>query len=344
MIVVMKEKATAKEISKVAEAIKQSGLWAYILKGNERTIINITGDERRLEHSKVLTLDGVERVLTVSPPFRLASRNFKAQDTLIKLGKEKNKCVTIGGKDTFTVIAGPCAVESEEQIFETARKLKKIGVNILRGGAYKPRTSPYSFKGLGKKGLDLLTQVKKELDLYIATELLYLKELDYLLNVADIIQIGARNMQNYEVLEEVGKLDKPVLLKRGFSNTIEELLLSAEHILVKGNKNIILCERGIRTFEKYTRNTLDISAVPVIRHLSHLPIIIDPSHACGERDFVPSLCYAATASGANGIIVEVHPNPQAALCDGGQSLTIKNFSVMYHTIKNIAKVLNKTLN
>ncbi len=272
--------------------------------------------------------------------FKLSSRNSRKEDTVITLADN----VSIGAKDRFTVIAGPCAVESEEQLFTVATAVKNIGVNILRAGAYKPRTSPYSFRGLGKEGLKILADVKIKINLKIITELLYIKNLQEVVEVADIIQIGSRNMQNYELLEEVGKLNKPVLLKRGFSNTIEEFLLSAEYIMLKGNRNIILCERGIRTFEKYTRNTLDISAIPLIKRLSHLPIIVDPSHAAGDRELVPSLSYAAIASGANGIMVEVHPNPQSALCDGTQSLTLNSFETMYNTIKRIAKVIDKVIN
>lgn len=272
--------------------------------------------------------------------FKLTAKNCNPEGTVIKLSDN----VSIGAKDRFTIIAGPCAVESEDQLFTIAKEIKNIGVNILRGGAYKPRTSPYSFRGLGKEGLKLLAEVKNKIGLKVTTELLYIKNIEEVVEVADIIQIGSRNMQNYELLEEVGKLNKPVLLKRGFSNTIEELLLSSEYIMLKGNKNVILCERGIRTFEKYTRNTLDIAAIPVIKRLSHLPIIIDPSHAAGKDALVPDLSYAATAAGADGIIVEVHNNPKTAMCDGEQSLTFKSFDTMYNTIRNISQVLGKTLN
>ncbi|MFN7182232.1 MAG: 3-deoxy-7-phosphoheptulonate synthase [Planctomycetota bacterium] len=273
-------------------------------------------------------------------PFKLVAKNDSASTTVVRLSDE----VSIGCQDKFTVIAGPCAVESEEQLVACAYQLKNTGVNILRGGAFKPRTSPYSFRGLGKKALILLARIKKETGLKIITELLYIKDIEDVTEVADIIQIGSRNMQNYELLEEVGKLTKPVLLKRGFSNTIEELLLSAEYIMLKGNTNIILCERGIRTFEKYTRNTLDISAVPIIKQISHLPVIVDPSHACGKQSLVPSLSLSAVAAGADGIIVEVHPDPSNALCDGVQSLDIDSFKKMYQTIKSVALVLGKSLN
>ncbi len=272
-------------------------------------------------------------------PFKLTAKGSKTHNTIIALSDN----ISIGSSDKFVIIAGPCAVESEEQLFTIAKELKGIGVNILRGGAYKPRTSPYSFQGLKEEGLKLLVDVKKKTGLKVITELLYIKDIDKVLEVADIIQIGSRNMQNYELLEEVGKLNKPILLKRSFGSTIEELLLSAEYIILKGNTNVILCERGIRTFEKYTRNTLDISAVPVIKRLSHLPIIVDPSHAAGESALVPFLSFAATAVGADGIIVEVHHDPQKALCDGSQSLNIDNFKKMYHTIKNIASVLDKSI-
>jgi 3-deoxy-7-phosphoheptulonate synthase len=338
MIIVMKPRASAKEIKYVLRAIEKGGFKPHLSKGEETTIIGVIGDERKLDPVPFQLLPGVERVIPVLKPFKLASRDFKSANTIVHVANG----VSIGGNH-FTVIAGPCAVESFEQVLETAEKVKKAGAAILRGGAYKPRTSPYSFQGLGPEGLKILKEAKKKTGLPIITEVLSEYDVELVSETADILQIGARNMQNFSLLDAVGKQKKPVLLKRGMMSTIEELLLSAEYILSRGNHHVILCERGIRTFEKSTRNTLDISAVPVIKKQSHLPVIVDPSHAAGVQEYVPDLAKAAVAVGADGIMVEVHPHPDKALCDGQESLTPEQFEKLMKEIRPLAKVLGKKL-
>ncbi len=333
MIVVMKTGAPMKQVSAVLKVIESHGFKPHLSKGEEATIIGVIGDERTLDAAIFSILPGVDRVIPILKPFKLASREFKAKDTVIHVDD-----VTIGG-GTFTLMAGPCAVESAEQTLETARRVKKSGAVILRGGAFKPRTSPYSFQGLGKKGLEILAEARKETGLPVVTEVMSIEDVPVVAEYADILQVGARNMQNFNLLDCVGRQDKPVLLKRGMSSTIEELLLSAEYILSRGNPNVILCERGIRTFEKYTRNTFDISAVPVIKKLSHLPIILDPSHAAGVRDYVAPLARASVAIGADGIMIEVHPHPEKALCDGQESLTPDEFEKLVGELRPIAKAV-----
>jgi 3-deoxy-7-phosphoheptulonate synthase len=333
MIIVMKSGVSMKEVSAVLKHIEASGFKPHLSKGEETTVIGVIGDERKVDGANFATLPGVEKVIPILKPYKLASRDFKKKDTVIPVGD-----VRIGG-GTFTVMAGPCAVESLEQTVECARKVKKGGAHILRGGAYKPRTSPYSFQGLGQKGLEILAEARKETGLPIITEVMAVEDVGLVAKFADILQIGARNMQNFNLLDAVGKQEKPVLLKRGLSSTIEEWLLCAEYILSRGNPHVMLCERGIRTFEKATRNTLDISAVPVIKMLSHLPIIIDPSHATGVRELVGPLAKAAVAVGADGVLIEVHPHPEKALCDGPQSLTPEMFEQLVHELKPIAKAV-----
>lgn len=337
MIIVMKASASMKQTSHVLKVIEDHGFKPHLSKGEETTIIGVIGDERKLDAANFATLPGVERVIPILKPFKLASRDFKPKDTIVHVGS-----VAIGGGH-FTVMAGPCAVESQEQVTETARRVKEAGAVILRGGAFKPRTSPYSFQGLGKKGLEILAEAKRATGLAVVTEVMSVEDVPLVAEYADILQIGARNMQNFNLLDAAGRQPKPVLLKRGMMSTIEELLLSAEYILSRGNPNVILCERGIRTFEKYTRNTLDIAAVPVIKKLSHLPIIIDPSHAVGVRDYVAPLARAAVAAGADGIIVEVHPEPEKALCDGQESLTPQEFEALMRDIRPIAKAVGLDL-
>jgi len=298
MIIVMKAGATVKDVGAVLKHVEDLGCKPHLSKGEETTIIGVIGDERKLDAANFVTLHGVERVIPIMKPFKLASRDFKHKDTIVKVDD-----VTIG-PDTFTVMAGPCAVESMEQTLETARKVKKAGAHILRGGAFKPRSSPYSFQGLGKQGLEILAAAKKETGLPIVTEVMSVEDVPLVAEYADILQVGARNMQNFNLLDAVGRQPRPVLLKRGMMSTIEELLLSAEYILSRGNSGVILCERGVRTFEKYTRNTLDISLVPVVKKMSHLPVIIDPSHASGVREYVPALARAAAAVGADGLMLE----------------------------------------
>ncbi len=337
MIIVMKAGASMKETSHILKVIEGHGLKPHLSKGDETTIIGVIGDERKIDGANFSTLPGVERVIPILKPFKLASRDFQMKDTVVKVGN-----VTIGGGH-FTIMAGPCAVESLEQVIETAQRVKKAGAVILRGGAFKPRTSPYAFQGLGKKGLEILAEARKQTGLPIVTEVMSVEDVPLVAEYADVLQIGARNMQNFNLLDACGRQPKPVLLKRGMMSTIEELLLSAEYILSRGNRNVILCERGIRTFEKYTRNTFDISAVPVVKKLSHLPIVMDPSHAAGVRDYVGALAKASVAVGADGMIVEVHPHPEKALCDGQESLTPAEFETLIKEIRPIAKAVGLTL-
>lgn len=337
MIVVMQLKATAKQVGGVIKKIEELGFKPHMSEGEEKTIIGLVGSDRHVDPQVFTILPGVEQIIPILRPFKLASREFKPKDSVIHINGLK-----IGGEEVI-VMAGPCAVESKEQVLETAIAVKKAGAKILRGGAFKPRTSPYSFQGLGKQGLEFLAYAKYKTGLYIVTEVLEPKDVPLVSQYADILQIGARNMQNFALLEEVGKISKPVLLKRGMSSTLEELLLSAEYILSNGNYNVILCERGIRTFEKYTRNTLDISAVPVIKKLSHLPVIVDPSHSTGQKDLVNPISKAAIAAGADGLIIEVHPHPDKALCDGPQSLTVTEFEKLMKELKAITEAVGRKL-
>ncbi len=337
MIVVMQQKATAKQVGGVIKKIEELGFKPHLSQGEEKTIIGLVGSDRRIDPQLLTILPGVEQVVPILRPFKLASREFKPKDSVVNINGLK-----IGG-DKVIVMAGPCAVESKEQVWETAVAVQKAGAKILRGGAFKPRTSPYSFQGLGKAGLEILAFAKEKTGLYIVTEVLEPGDVGLVSEYADILQIGARNMQNFALLEEVGKINKPILLKRGMSSSIEELLLSAEYILSNGNYNVILCERGIRTFEKYTRNTLDISAVPLIKKLSHLPVIVDPSHSTGQKDLVNPVSKAAIAAGADGLIIEVHPHPDKALCDGYQSLTFIEFEKLMKELKAITEAVGRVL-
>ena len=337
MIIVMRSGAPMKEVSAVLKTIEDNGLKPHVSKGKETTVIGVIGDERKLDEAAFSSLPGVERVVAVLKPFKLASRDFQVQGTVVQVGS------TSIGPETFTIMAGPCAVESMEQVMEAAHRVREAGATILRGGAFKPRTSPYAFQGLGKKGLEILQAASKETGLAVVTEVMSVETVPLVAEYADLLQIGARNMQNFNLLDAVGKQEKPVLLKRGMSSTIEEWLLSAEYILSHGNRNVILCERGVRTFEKYTRNTLDISAVPVVKKFSHLPIIVDPSHAAGVRDYVGPLGRAAVAVGADGVMIEVHPDPGKAMCDGQQSLTPDEFKVLADEMRALAKVVGKRM-
>jgi 3-deoxy-7-phosphoheptulonate synthase len=319
MIIVMKSGATMKEVSSVLKQIEAHGFKPHMSKGEETTVIGVIGDERKLDLTNFQTLPGVEKVIPILKPYKLASRDFQKKDTVVKVGEH----VRIGG-GTFTVMAGPCAVESLEQTMECAKKICKTGAGVLRGGAFKPRTSPYAFQGLGKEGLQILAQARKETGLPVITEVMTVEDVPLVAEYADILQIGARNSQNFNLLDAAGRQPKPVLLKRGLSGTIEELLLSAEYILSRGNPNVILCERGIRTYEKA---------------LSHLPVVIDPSHATGLRHLVAPLAKAAVAVGADGVLIEVHPHPEKALCDGPQSLTPEMFEALVHELRPIAKAV-----
>jgi 3-deoxy-7-phosphoheptulonate synthase len=336
MIVVMRHDATEEEIQRVIAFIESKrDLRAHVSRGVERTVIGVIGHVYPELQGELETLPGVEEVLRVTKPYKLASREFHPDDTLVRVGD-----VVIGG-DEVVVMAGPCSVESEEQLLETARAVKGAGARVLRGGAFKPRTSPYSFQGLGVQGLRLLAKAREETGLPVITEVMTAEDVDLVATYADILQIGARNVQNFKLLHAVGKVNKPVLLKRGFATTYEEWLLAAEYILAGGNKQVILCERGIRTFETYTRNTLDLAAVPVIKRLSHLPIIVDPSHGTGKWHLVTPMALAAVAAGSHGLLVEVHPNPEQALSDGPQSLTPDNFRQLMDGVRRIAQAIGK---
>jgi len=338
MIIVLKPDATEKDIEHIKKKVESFGLKTMISRGTERTIIGVIGPEDILRSQPLEAFPGVEKVMPVLAPYKLVSRDFKPQDSVIKI---KGK-LEIGGKK-IVVIAGPCSIESEEQLREVATRVKAAGARILRGGAFKPRTSPYSFQGLGEEGLKILKRIGDELDMITVTEVMDPRDVELVSRYADILQIGARNMQNFNLLKEVGKSKKPVVLKRGLSATIKEFLMSAEYILSEGNLNVILCERGIRTFEDYTRNTLDISCAAVVKNLSHLPIIIDPSHASGKWNLVAPLSKAAIAVGADGIMVEVHPRPEEALSDGPQQLLPEKFSQLMEELREIAKVCKRSI-
>jgi len=338
MIIVLKPGATKEQAQHIVEKVKKLGLKPWVSEGEERTIIGVIGAEDVIRLAPLEVFPGVEKVMSILKPYKLVSRDFRKESTVVDLGSG----VKIGGKEVV-VMAGPCSVEKEDLLIDIAKKVKKAGAKVLRGGAFKPRTSPYSFQGLGEEGLKFLKAAKDATGLLIVTELMDLRNLDVVEKYADIIQIGARNMQNFDLLKEVGRSKKPVLLKRGMSNTIKELLMSAEYILSEGNFNVILCERGIRTFEDETRFTLDISAVPVIKSLSHLPCIVDPSHATGKWGLVAPCSKAAIAAGADGLIIEVHPSPEDALSDGSQSLYPSKFAELTQDLKKIAKAVERKL-
>uniref|UniRef100_A0A7V3YM13 3-deoxy-7-phosphoheptulonate synthase n=1 Tax=Candidatus Caldatribacterium californiense TaxID=1454726 RepID=A0A7V3YM13_9BACT len=338
MIIVLKSGVTQQEIDEVVRRLKRLGFGVHISQGVERTIIGAIGDERGVNlEEKIGVLPFVERVIPILTPYKLTSREFRETDTVVRVGD-----VEIG-PGRFVVMAGPCAIESEAQIVEVAHRVKEAGAKILRGGAFKPRTSPYSFQGLGEEGLRLLAKAREETGLPFVTEALGIEELPLVAEYADMIQIGARNMQNFRLLEAVGRLRKPVLLKRGMMNTVDELLMSAEYILAQGNYQVVLCERGIRTFEPSTRNTLDLSCVPLVKKKSHLPIIVDPSHGTGRSDLVMPMSLAALACGADGLIVEVHPNPIEALSDGPQSLTPDQFATLMKELRKLAVIMGREM-
>jgi len=337
MIIVLKPHATEAEVAQVIRKIESFGLAAHISKGTERTIIGAIGDERVLQEGQLEAFPFVEKVLPVLKPYKLASREFRPEGSVVNVDG-----VLVGGR-RVVVMAGPCAVEGREILLETARSVKAAGGHILRGGAYKPRTSPYTFQGLGEEGLKYLAEAKRETGLPIVTELMDTREASVVYEYADLVQIGARNMQNFKLLKEVGSRQKPVLLKRGMSSTVKELLLAAEYIMSEGNYDVILCERGIRTFEDATRNTLDLSIVPLIKQLSHLPVIVDPSHATGKWDLVPPMALAAVAAGADGIMVEVHPRPEEALSDGPQALLPSTFAKLMNDLGTLASAVGRTL-
>jgi len=332
MIAVLKNGTTPEQKQHLLNWLKHMNLDVHVSEGQEVTVIGLIGDTSRVDIELLNSLEIVDSVKRVSEPFKQVNRKFHPKDTVVSVGDAK-----IGGGH-FTMIAGPCSVESEEQIIQVALAVKAAGAGILRGGAFKPRTSPYAFQGLKDEGIRLLLEAKKVSGLPIITEIMNTRSLDLFSDV-DIIQVGARNMQNFDLLQELGRTSKPILLKRGLANTLQELLMSAEYIMSEGNENIILCERGIRTYEAYTRNTLDLSAIPVLHELSHLPVVIDPSHATGRSTLVPSMAAAAAAAGADGIMVEVHNEPSKALCDGAQSITPAQFATLNKTVQKIREAI-----
>lgn len=337
MIIVMKTDANLKETGHVLKRIETLGFKPHLSTGAKKTVIGVVGNGKKVDPEVFLVLPGVESVVPILNPFKLASREFKNESSVIHVND-----ISIGGNEVV-VMAGPCSVENREQMLRSAEVVAKAGAKILRGGAYKPRTSPYSFQGLGEEGLKLLQEVAVANGLCTVTEVISPRLVDIVCEYSDVLQIGARNMQNFALLEAVGKTSKPVLLKRGMMSTIEELLMSAEYILANGNPNVILCERGIRSFEPYTRNTLDIAAVPVVKHLSHLPIIVDPSHATGKRHLVNAASRSAIAAGADGLIIEVHPNPEEALSDGAQSLLPDEFATLMNDIGKIVLAVGREI-
>jgi 3-deoxy-7-phosphoheptulonate synthase len=337
MIVIMKQGATRTQVVNVTARIEQLGCQAHISDGDERTIIGIIGNGRPLDRAQIERMDGVERTVPVLRPFKLTSRDFHPQDTIVPING-----ISVGDK-RLVIMAGPCAVEGQEQLLEAAQAVKRAGAHILRGGAYKPRTSPYSFQGLGEEGLRLLAATREETGLPVVTEVMSPEQVPLVATFADILQVGARNMQNFALLHAVGEAQRPVLLKRGMMSTVEELLMSAEYILSHGNDRVLLCERGIRTFETYTRNTLDINAVPLLKQLSHLPVIVDPSHATGKWELVSAVSRAAVAAGADGLLIEVHPHPSRALSDGAQSLKPEPFAHLMDELRAIAQAVGREL-
>ena len=337
MIIVMNPKCSEREVADVKNELTRQGLGTHLSQGETFCIIGVVGDTRSIDSNNILTFNGVDKILKVEEPFKKANRLFKPEDTVINVNG------TLVGGNHLGIMAGPCSVESEEQIIEIAKSVKASGANFLRGGAFKPRTSPYSFQGLELEGLRLLKRAKEETGLSIVTEIMSTNYIDDFVRNVDVIQVGARNMQNFDLLKQLGKTNKPILLKRGLSSTIEEWLMSAEYIMAGGNENVILCERGIRTYEGYTRNTLDLSAIPVIKKLSHLPVIVDPSHASGYWYLVEPLAKAAIAAGADGLMIEVHNDPQHALSDGQQSVKPELFDAIMKKVKKLAEMEGKVL-
>jgi 3-deoxy-7-phosphoheptulonate synthase len=339
MIIVMRKGAGKDELAEVKSRIKALGYKPHVIHGETRNVVGAVGDERGKSVLQALeSMPGVESVVPILKPYKLASREIKPEPSAVEIVPG----LSVGG-ERLIVMAGPCSVESEEQILETARAVKAAGATVLRGGAFKPRTSPYSFQGMEEEGLKLLALAREETGLPIVTEVVNPRDVELVARYADVMQVGARNVQNFALLKMLGRLDKPILLKRGMATTIQEYLMSAEYILAEGNRRVILCERGIRTFETATRNTLDISAVPVLREQTHLPIVVDPSHATGHAALVPSMCYAAVAAGCDGLIVEVHPTPESAASDGPQSLRPAEFEAMMQKLAEFARVAGKML-
>jgi 3-deoxy-7-phosphoheptulonate synthase len=340
VIIVTRPGITDAQIDHIRERIESLGLRTHLSRGEQRTIIGCIGDESVLEEVPLHALPGVESVTPVLKPYKLASREFVAEPTVVSVG-DRADC-RVGGRE-LAVVAGPCSVETREMLQETAREVRAAGAGLLRGGAFKPRTSPYAFQGLGLEALRMLSDVRREVGIPIVTEVMDTRQVDLVAEHADVLQVGARNMQNFALLTELGRVQRPVLLKRGLSATVKELLMAAEYIMAQGNRAVILCERGIRTFESATRNTLDVAAIPVLKSETHLPVIVDPSHAGGRADLVAPLAFAAIAAGADGLIVEVHPDPERALSDGDQSLTPAAFAEMMVRLAPFAAAAGRTL-
>jgi 3-deoxy-7-phosphoheptulonate synthase len=337
MLVVMKSHATADQVDQVADAIRRMNLTPHPMPGATRTAIGITGNVGTIDPRTLEVLPGVMELIRVTKPYKLASREMHEEDTIVRLAQASI------GPGTFTLIAGPCSVENEEMIQRTAEFLMERGVRLMRAGAFKPRTSPYAFQGLGEEGLDILSRVRRRTGIGIVTELMDTDSTQAVEEVADIIQIGTRNMQNFSLLRRVAKASKPVLLKRGMAATLEEWLMAAEYVMAGGNYNVILCERGVRTFSDHSRNTLDLSVIPPVKHLSHLPILVDPSHGTGKRDYVPPMALASLAAGADGLLIEVHPDPNKALSDGAQSLDFAAFDRLLEALKALEKPLDREI-
>jgi 3-deoxy-7-phosphoheptulonate synthase len=337
MMIIMRTDATPEQIAHVVERVEHAGLRAHLSTGEERTVIGAIGDGRPVDRDQYLLLPGVDRVLPISRPYKLTSREFRPEDSLVAINGLK-----FGG-DEVVIIAGPCSVESRSQIIETAWAVREAGAHALRGGAFKPRTSPYSFQGLGLMGLELLAEARQTTGLPVVTEVMTAEQIPMVAHYADMLQLGARNMQNFSLLHALGESQKPILLKRGMSATVEELLMSAEYILSHGNRRVVLCERGIRTYETSTRNTTDINAIPVLKGLTHLPVVLDPSHSTGNWAYVTAIARAGIAAGADGLIIEVHPNPAEALSDGGQSLKPERFAELITQVKAITEAMGRRL-
>jgi 3-deoxy-7-phosphoheptulonate synthase len=335
MIVVMHKEASAEQIAGVELRITQEGFIPHTSRGVDRSIVGVIGQHPFRTLAGIASMPGVEQAIPIAKPYKLASKGFRAGPTTIPLGR------AVLGSDDVVVMAGPCTVETRAQLFETAVGVADLGAHVLRGGAFKPRSSPYSFQGLGEEGLHLLREAKALSGLPVITEVMEPGTVEVVCEYADVLQIGARNCQNYPLLREVGRVDKPVMLKRGPGCTVEEWVMAAEHIMAQGNMQVMLCERGIKTFETYTRNTLDLSAIPIVKRLTHLPVIVDPSHGTGKWYLVKSMCLAAVAAGADGVLVEVHPTPDTALCDGNQSLTLENFADCIAAIRQVALAVGR---
>lgn len=339
MIIIMRPDATAEQIEHVTEKLKKSGFGVHLSKGAERTVIGAIGDKSAIQLETLQMLPGVSEIVPIRKPYKLVSREFQKEDTVVQLAGG----VKIGAGQKIAIMAGPCSVEGEKEFLEAAAAVKQAGAGILRGGAFKPRTSPYAFQGLGEQGLKIMAEARQQTGLPFVTEVMDTRDVELVAKYADMLQIGARNMANFNLLREVGKTRKPILLKRGPGSTVQEWLMSAEYVMSEGNKQVVLCERGIRTFETITRNTLDLNAVPVVKKLTHLPVIVDPSHGTGEWDLVPAMARAGVAAGADGLMIEVHPHPDEAMSDGAQSLKPETFIKLMEELRQVARAVGRQL-